>query len=291
MRSWEASPGRMRSVTRPRSGVLALVVSALVFSGCFKRYPQVDVYSEGPVEVYLRSEARGFASVEKDFAHPLSIAPVRLAHILSRLEVAPRRGDKERLTAIPTDLIFPVSEGVSDALARANPDQEVVVRVRRDTKHWGVFSHDYLTSLVVYARNESLYVHMSHHDWEIPRRRDERIPEPYVGFHPQRFEVIPGIAMARVDTQSVAIDWRNPIFDRPSTVQVLPTGEVVRKTILLESPPEAEDDVPETFDVPEGITPEQLRALADLEEARRAGAITESQYRARRRDILERPAP
>ena len=34
------------------------------------------------------------------------------------------------------------------------------------------------------------------------------------------------------------------------------------------------------------LTPEQLRALADLEEARRAGEITESDYQRARRDLL-----
>ena len=38
--------------------------------------------------------------------------------------------------------------------------------------------------------------------------------------------------------------------------------------------------------LPENLSPEQLRSLADIEEARRAGKITETEYRARRRAIL-----
>ena len=38
--------------------------------------------------------------------------------------------------------------------------------------------------------------------------------------------------------------------------------------------------------LPENLSPEQLRSLADIEEERRAGRITETEYRARRRAIL-----
>ena len=37
---------------------------------------------------------------------------------------------------------------------------------------------------------------------------------------------------------------------------------------------------------PSGLSPEQLRALADLEEARRAGEITEAEYAAEQQRIL-----
>ena len=37
------------------------------------------------------------------------------------------------------------------------------------------------------------------------------------------------------------------------------------------------------------LSPEQLRALADLEEQRRDGAVTESDYRAQRARILQGP--
>jgi hypothetical protein len=38
--------------------------------------------------------------------------------------------------------------------------------------------------------------------------------------------------------------------------------------------------------VDESLTPEQLRALADLEEQRRSGALTETEYTTRRNEIL-----
>jgi hypothetical protein len=63
----------------------------------------------------------------------------------------------------------------------------------------------------------------------------------------------------------------------------------MRKTILLDSPiPDSEDEAVEPNEFPAELSPEQLRALADLEEQRQQGRITESDYRTRRRKILAR---
>jgi hypothetical protein len=125
---------------------------------------------------------------------------------------------------------------------------------------------------------------MSRHDWEIPKTRDERIPEPRIGDSPQRFKLYAGTAMSLVSDQGLAIDWRDPVFAKESLTHVLPSGEVERREILMESPAEVQDDP--SLRLPENLSPEQLRGLADLEEARRAGRITETEYRVRRRAIL-----
>ena len=52
-----------------------------------------------------------------------------------------------------TDALYTVAEGLSKALAAADPNQEVVVMMIRDTKRWGIFDHDFLTSFVAYARD------------------------------------------------------------------------------------------------------------------------------------------
>jgi hypothetical protein len=59
---------------------------------------------------------------------------------------------------------------------------------------------------------------------------------------------------------------------------------VLRREILLESAEEeTETAAPE---IPQHLSPEALRALADLEELRRGGLISESAYQERRRGIL-----
>lgn len=275
---------------RPPLAALALLL-ALAAAGC--RTPvKEDVFREGGVEAFLRADKRWQLGsvVEKDFDHPITISPVRVAHILSRIDA---RLTGKREPAIATDMLFPIAEGISRALARASADQEVVVMAKRTTRRFGVFDHDYLTSLIAYVRGEQLFIHLARIEWEVPQRQREKPPQPYVGEHRMSFRVYPSEAMDLVDSQSVAVIWRDDVFAKPTRTKMLPTGKVVRKTILLESS-EEELPVAETplepdagaAPVPAGLTPEQLRALADLEEARRDGEITEAEYSAGRQEIL-----
>src|SRR5262245_40785993 len=282
----------MQAAGRPLRSLSRALLAAVVATGCMTR--PVPIFEEGGIRVFLRSETRWMRTIDKGYSHPVTIAPVRVAHILSRIDLKPPsggflisfEGDKERVPAIQTDALYTVAEGISKALAAADPNQEVVVMIIRDTKKWGVFDHDFLTSLVAYARDERLYVHLAHHDWEIPKTRDQRIPEPRIGDNPQRFKLYAGTAMSLVDDQSLAIDWRDPVFAHPTCTKMLPSGEVVRHEILMESPPEGAETTEPALRQYGNLSPEQLRGLADIEEARRGGRITETEYRARRRAIL-----
>ena len=93
--------------------------------------------------------------------------------------------------------------------------------------------------------------------------------------------------MAQIDRQSLAIDWRDPVFRTPSRTKVKPSGEVVRREILMESPREEWADGALDESALENLTPDQLRALADLEEQRRRGLVNEADYRSQRRKILK----
>jgi hypothetical protein len=64
-----------------------------------------------------------------------------------------------------------------------------------------------------------------------------------------------------------------------------PGGKVVRRTILMETMEDDTDYGPNPT-VSEELTPKQLRALADLEDARLRGEVSESEYSARRNQIL-----
>ena len=65
---------------------------------------------------------------------------------------------------------------------------------------------------------------------------------------------------------------------------------MVRRTILMESPRSewAEDNPKGSGPNLEGMSPDQLRELADLEERRRRGLIDEANYRSQRDQILGR---
>src|SRR6266850_5441232 len=238
-------PTSRRPLRALARGLLAAFVAASA-AGCVTR--PVPIFEEGGIQVFLRSDTRWMRTVQKGYSHPVTIAPVRVAHILSRIDLKPPsgfllsfEGDKERVPAIQTDALYTIAEGVSKALAAADPNQEVIVMAIRDTNRWGVFDHDYLTSLILFVRDERLYVHVSRHDWEIPKTRDERIPEPHLGDNPQSFKLYTGTAMSLVSDQAVAIDWRDPVFAHPTRTRVLPSGEVVRREVLMESPAEVKD--------------------------------------------------
>ena len=269
-------------------GALVLLFAA----GCITQPVHQDVFREGTIDVFLRSDKRWFKVLEKEYDHPVTISPVRTAHILSRIDLrtggkASKKGE-QRVPAIPTEMLFPIADGVSQALAEADENQEVVVMAVRRFKRFHVFERKYLTSFVAYARDDRLYIHLARSEWEVPQRRQEKMPEPRIGEHPMDFRLYSGIAMTPVDPQSVAVEWRNPIFSRPTRTKILPSGEVTRKTILMESPPEEwVSEEPAAEALPESLSPAQLRALADLEERRQQGSITEAEYRAERRKILE----
>jgi hypothetical protein len=186
-------------------------------------------------------------------------------------------------------MLYPIAEGVSQALSEATPDEEVVVMAIARSKRFYVFDRKHLTSFIAYHRGEHLYIHLSRTEWEIPPRKKDDIPEPRIGEHPMSFKVFPGEAMAMVDTQSLAVDWRHSVFRTPTRTRVLPSGEVVRKEILMESPVrEWEEEAPPSGERLEDLGPDQLRDLADLEERRRRGQLTEAEYSVRRKAILAR---
>lgn len=249
-----------------------------------------DVLVETPkLKVVLRSE--GDAAL---FQHPAQISGVRLGHILSRIDIrAQAEDDKSRKPAFDADILFDVGDTLSKALSKAQPNQEVVVYATRQTRRLGIFNEDFLTSFIAFVQNDQLHVKLGKVDWLIPKDdRNQPSNEPWRDDIDQKFRVLPSEAMTIVGPQEVAIDWRDSIFRKPTAVQVTPTGKVVRRTILMEAPEEAplaEEGAGAQVqgeELPRNLAPATLRALADLEEERQKGALNETQYRAKRREIL-----
>ena len=91
--------------------------------------------------------------------------------------------------------------------------------------------------------------------------------------------------MAAAGNQGLAIRWRDNLFSAPVRVATEAGGERRERTILMDTPiPQEELDPSNPLN--DGIEPEVLRALADLEEARRAGTISASEYQERRENLL-----
>ncbi|MBW2267097.1 MAG: hypothetical protein JRH16_00875 [Deltaproteobacteria bacterium] len=279
----------------PRSRLALFLALALITagsSGCLTRPIRKQVFQQSGTEVFLRSYKRGTSTLPQGYAHPVEIAPVRLAHILSRIDM--RAGDHpKRVPAIPLEKLYDIADGMALALAQAGPDEQVVIQSQRKKKNLLVFDHFYLTSLLAYMKDELLYIQISRSDWEVEKRREKTtgLPETRVGKYPLNFRLIVDKGMTLADHQSVAVQWRDDIFRKPTRTRVTPTGRVVRRQVLMES---LEDESIERAapSVSAELSPQQLRALADLEEDRQAGSISETEYQSQRSRILRgEPAP
>jgi len=230
--------------------------------------------------------------------HPLTIAPVRLAHILARVDIRLSAKDgQQRVPGFHIESLESISKGLAQGLREASPNQRVVVYSIRREKRFGIFDTKYLTSFIAYVHGENLFVHLSRSDWEIPPRKKDNLPQPKIGKFPSKFRIFPGMAMKLVDEQSLAIAWRDDIFSRPTRTRVTPSGQMMRKTILMESvEPEIDSDTEsdaveakpeEPLTIPAGISAKTLRELADLEERRQRGEISEYSYERLRKKILD----
>jgi hypothetical protein len=272
---------------------IQLCILATLTLGCGTRVIRTPVFKKGVIESYLRTTQSGGQTLERGFEQPVVIAPVRLTHVLSFIDVELPKGKKtERRSAIPPELLYGVGDALGAALEQAGPDDEVVVRLLRQDRRLGIFSQDFLTAFVAYVKDGSLTLFFSHSDWELPKfgadRRDNELPEPKEGLEQQRFRVLPSDAFITLGPQTLAVDWRQQRFAEPERIEVSPLGEVRRREILLEEvvEPAEEGAAPEPVAPPESLSPAALRDLADLEEARRAGKVTEGEYQQRRAQIL-----
>jgi hypothetical protein len=279
-------------ITRRSIALAALVVCAAALAGCMTT--KKTVLEKGGITVQLVSK-RG-DNVELN--HPVIIAPVRLSHMLARIDIrlSVKEG-QQRVPAFHIESLDSISEGLAQGLREAGPNQRVIVYSIRREKRFGIFDTNYLTSFIAYVYRENLFLHLSRSEWEIPPRKKDRLPEPKIGKFPSKFRILPGKAMKMVDEQSLAIAWSDKIFERPTRTRITPSGKMMRKTILMESEepesnPATESDTgeakpTETLTIPAGTSAKTLRELADLEERRQRGEISEYDYEQQRTKILD----
>jgi hypothetical protein len=276
-----------------RAALAALAAAAVLASGCGTRVMREPVLDTGELRILLRSYKRGGQVVERGFAHPAVIAPVRLAHILAYVDVEVTEDKKKRRTpALPVESVYDLADALSAALEKAGPNQEVVVFVVRREKRYGLFHQDYLSTFVACVEGGLLQLHFGHVDWMVPKlvqsgvSQDAELPEPKPGKVLMDFRVVPDTAFMLVDPQTVAFEWKSDRFREPDRVRMTPGGQIKRRTVLMEADPGIVEEQVVDEAVPEGLSPETLRALADLEEQRRRGEISEADYQARRRALL-----
>jgi len=287
-RSWRPRPGRPRSGSRAGWLLLGAVLlgAALLaaVSGCGTRYVRESFLDKPDLRINLRSQKAGGEIVDRGFDQPATVSTARLANILSRIDVRDDAKDGVRKAAIPSETLFAIAGGVSEALAAADSSQEIVVQSVRRSRRLGIFTQKNVTGLVLWVQGDDLVVNLTQLDEPVEKAREEKLPEPWTDRPSGKFRVIAGPSMTPVATNALLISWKDPIFRKSTNIRIGAGGRVIRREILLEEAPE---EAPATATpLPEGLTPEILRALADLEEERRDGSISEGEYQRRRRALL-----
>jgi len=274
-------------MSRRTVATLLLAVGGLVIAACGPRYVRETFYEQRDYKLVLR----GRSGTNPGFDHPASISAVRLTHILASLDVRFEEHEKKnaRTPAIPVEFLYPLGDLVSKAFAKADATQELVVMAERRERTLKLFTEKRLTSLVLWLKGDQLYVHLSRLDWPMPKNPSERIREPVPGKAFQKFKVLPGTAIVPTAQQTVAVAWRDDGFRRADAIRLSPGGRIKRRTVLMEEPealaPSRSRGDAEGVDL-STLSPDALRELADLEEARRAGEVGEQEYLSRRREIL-----
>jgi hypothetical protein len=263
---------------------VAVLACAGISLGCGARYVRVPLVDTPELAVALRSQTKGGAPIERGFSHPAALSAARAESALARIEIRETsRGEETRRPAIPPELARPIGRALADALGRADATQEVVVRARRRERKLGVFSRNFATSFVAFVdEKQRLQVHLVDADRELPPGEDAPLPEPVAGRSLHAIKVLPGAHMETLGQRGVAIDYRAALFQ-----QAAPPATAGRRTILMETA--QPDALKASSPPPATVDPERLRALADLEAARRAGTIPEAEYQRRRAELAEEP--
>ncbi|MHA7836837.1 MAG: hypothetical protein ACX98W_05180 [bacterium] len=289
-----------RTIFRPSQPLLrkalptALLLAMLLATatGCVTRTVREPLVRRHDLEIDLVREVKGLSQVRpRDYEHPAIVSAERMRHVLGAVEVETREKDGSiiRQPAFHPDVLDPLAEKLAEAFAEATPDSEIGVKVVRKEMRIGIFHTKHLTTFLAYMDDGYLYLLLSRVDWPIPKNReDEDLLEPIRGQSPMDFRVVSEEPLFYAGPQALEIAWQDPVFRKPFRVPGTTSGEKRRREVLFQSEvPKDELEAERTKDTDLGdLSPEQLRALADLEEDRRAGRITEADYQRAKRQLL-----
>lgn len=279
---------------------------ALGMSACATREIVKPIYDSRGIEVELRGFEKNGEPVDRGYKQPTNISLQRMTNVLTALEFRVEEenstglsllqsmtkdedNESQDLNAIVTaDTLEPIAKAMVVAFAEADSSQQVVVKAVRKQRRLGIFHRKFYTGFIAYVEGNYLYIHLSHLNREIENDPNAKIPDPEIGKASGTFRAVPSSTMHAVGPYALAVRWRDPYFSqnrRPITTEGVRT-----RTILMESDvPTDELGAALPTRLSDNLTPETLRALADLEEERRAGKVNETQYRMRRDDILSGP--
>lgn len=286
------SPARLRR--RALLAVLLLLsTTGLLATGCAARSSRRSILYKTGMQVDLVRYRRFFRTEKLGFEHPAVISKERLTNVLGAIEIETREKKKAatvRGPGIHPDLIAPIAEALSEALRQAGPDEEVGLQAVRKERSLGIFHTKYLTTLLAWVKGGYLYLQLHRSEWLIPQAKEGGpLPEPLRDTRPMNFRVVTGDHLFFAGPQTLEIDFKNDAFKTAYHLPGATGGGKRRREVLLESPIPATERKRNAGDVGlDELSADQLRALADLEDDRRAGRISEQTYQKARRDLLRK---
>ncbi len=268
-----------------RHALLSAGLTLVLCSGCGPKLVRETVYESDGVHVELRRTVKGGSPLARGYEHPAMIAAVRVAHIVALINYEDAKGAQH--PTIRSEHVYPLGEGVAQALAKASPDDEVAVAVFAVERRLGVFQHKRVTAFRAFMREDELVLEFYSINALIergsPRGSEYKIPEEVPSWKPD-FRLVPAEAQRQDGPRVLKVEWRNSYFARPPSLR-LRDGQLQRRTILMEEELPVE---PEALKPPStALRDAQMQALHQIDAARRSGLISESEYRRRRRLVLE----
>lgn len=269
----------------PRRALLSAGLALAIGSGCGPKLVRETVYDRDGVHVELRRSVKGGSPIARGYEHPATLAAVRVAHILALIHYEDAKGAQHPI--IRSEHVYPLGEGVAQALAKAGPDDEIAVAVFTVERRLGVFQQKRVTAFRAYMRDDELVLQFYSINALIergsPRGSEYKIPEEVPSWKPD-FRLVQSKAQRRAGPRVLRVEWRNSYFARPPSLR-LRDGQLQRRTILMEEELPVE---PETLKpLSTALRDAQIQALDQIDAARRSGLISESEYRRRRRLVLE----
>ena len=277
--------------SRRRLPALLFLLFLTSLPGCITRSVTDTLVDSDTMKVYARYNSRLGEPVDRFYQQPASISSQRLARILSLLYIrTDEDGPDEQRTAIASDLIYPIANALSKALRNADSSQQIIVMAIRKSTHLVAFRRKYLTSLTSWVENDMIYIILSKVEFDLrevrkSRNKARQLPVPDPNEETMDFRTVPQYGLETAGRQGIKANWRDEYWSRVKTAERDGKGQIKRRTILQQS------EIPGPVGVPKPATlpssPSVLRELADLEEARQSGAITESQYQRRRKELME----
>ena len=271
--------------------VPAAVLAVPIFlAACGPKVIRQEVVKNDLVHVEIRqTEVKG-ELVRRNYDQPAIIADVRLAHILASFSHTPGKGAAQ--PTIRTEHVYELAEGLSRAFELAGPDAEIVAAAHSRDRRLSIFTEERVTSFRASLQSDLLVVEFFAIEEVVPHEGNKahegrsytiplEVPSGRATFH-----LVPGEAQLQHGARGVAVEWRSSYYAKPVSLRAR-FGQTRRRTILMEMSEEELENIALELPSPEELSNAQLRAIDELDAARRSGFVTEAEYRRRHRLVIQ----